>query len=117
MGARFRNPVNGYEESVGHPGLWCLLFGSVYFAVKGIWTHAIASLVLACLTAMISWLVYPFFARSIVEKHYRRIGSIPVGSSERASSRHKQCPHCAETILMDAKICKHCRSQLSDRPA
>ena len=76
--ARFRNPANGYEENVGHAWLWCLLFGCFYFAVKGVWTHAVASFVLALLTFGLSWLVYPFFARGAVERNYLRRGWIPV---------------------------------------
>jgi hypothetical protein len=75
---RFRNPANSYEESIGMPGLWCLLFGCFYFAVKGIWTHAVVALFAAILTFGISWLIYPFFARKIVETHYLRKGWIPV---------------------------------------
>lgn len=78
MSLRFRNPANGYTERVGVPWLWCRLFGCIYFAVKGIWTHAVAALLLALLTAGLSWLVYPFFARSIVERHYLRSGRSPV---------------------------------------
>jgi hypothetical protein len=54
------------------------LFGFVYFAVKGVWTHAIASLTLAIVTAGVSWFFYPFFARGAVEKNYLRKGWIPV---------------------------------------
>jgi hypothetical protein len=50
------------------------LFGCVYFAVKGVWTHAIAALLLALATAGISWLVYPFFATEILRTHYLRHG-------------------------------------------
>ena len=78
MPLSFRNPTNGYTEKVGTPWLWCLLFGCIYFAVKGIWTHAIAAFLLALLSGGLSWLVYPFFARGIVEKHYFRTGWIPV---------------------------------------
>ena len=65
--AAFRNPANGYEEEVGTPFVWGLRFG-FYFAVKGIWTHAIASFVLAILTSGLSWLLYPFFARQILRR-------------------------------------------------
>ncbi len=58
--------------------LWVLLFGFVYFAVKGVWTHAIAGLVLAFLTFGISWLIYPFFAGSIMRTNYLRKGWIQV---------------------------------------
>ncbi len=70
----FKNPVNGYVESVSMPWLWTLLFGCIYFAVKGIWTHFVASLILASCTSGLSWLIYPIFARSIVQTHYLRKG-------------------------------------------
>ena len=47
MANRFRNPSNGYEENVGQAWLWCLLLGPIYFAAKGVWFHAAASLLLA----------------------------------------------------------------------
>jgi hypothetical protein len=58
--ARFRNPANGYEEPVGTPWIWCVLFSCVYFAAKDISTHAVAALLLAFLTIGFSWFVYPF---------------------------------------------------------
>jgi hypothetical protein len=51
-----------------------LLFGPFYFAIKGIWSHAIISFVLACATVGISWLIYPFWAKRIVEASYLRRG-------------------------------------------
>ena len=74
----FQNPSNGYEEKVSYVGLFCLLFGFLYFVVKGIWTHALLGLVLAGMTCGISWLIYPFFARGIVERYYLRRGWVPV---------------------------------------
>lgn len=72
---KFRNPHNGYEEELSNvTWLWVLLFGTLYFAVKGVWTHAAVSLVLAFLTWGVSWLIYPFFAYDIMERHYRRNG-------------------------------------------
>lgn len=75
---RFRNPSNGYDEEVSTPWIWCLLFGCIYFAVKGIWTHAVAALALAFVTFGLSWLIYPLFARQIVERHYMRMGWQPI---------------------------------------
>jgi len=72
--AKFQNPNNRYIEDVERAGLWCLLFGTLYFAVKGVWGHAVISLVLAILTVGISWLIYPFFAQQIVETNYLRRG-------------------------------------------
>ena len=75
MAMRFRNPANGYVEEVsGVAWLWVLLFGCIYFAVKGVWTHAIAGFLLACFTLGLSWLIYPFFASGIMHKHYMRQG-------------------------------------------
>jgi hypothetical protein len=74
----FRNPANGYVEPIGTPWLWCLLFGCVYFAVRGVWTHAVGAALLAIVTGGISWLIYPLFARQIVETQYLRRGWLAV---------------------------------------
>ncbi len=77
MARKFKNPSNGYSEEVsGATWLWCLLFGAFYFAFKGIWTHAVVSFGAAFLTFGVSWLIYPFFAKSIVENSYRKKGWI-----------------------------------------
>jgi hypothetical protein len=71
---RFRNPANGYEEEASLAWLWVLLFGAIYFAVKGVWTHAIVGILLAIPTYGLSWLIYPFFASEIMRRHYLRQG-------------------------------------------
>lgn len=71
---RFENPQNRYIEASGSPWLWTLLFGTIYFAVKGVWTHVVVSLIAAVCTYGISWLIYPFFAGSIIRSHYLRKG-------------------------------------------
>ena len=81
MAIHFKNPANGYIESSSVPFLWCLLFGSLYFAVKGVWAHVFISFVLACCTFGLSWLLYPFFARGIVFKSYARRGWVQVGNA------------------------------------
>lgn len=68
------NPQNQFEERADLPWLWTLLFGSFYFAYKGVWIHAAVSLVLAIITSGISWLIYPLFANAIVHKHYMHKG-------------------------------------------
>jgi hypothetical protein len=70
----FRNPTNGYIESASVPFLWCLIFGVFYFAVKGIWRHALISAFAAMCTFGLAWLVYPFFAKGIVAASYGRRG-------------------------------------------
>lgn len=71
---KFKNKSNGYTEEANLCWLWCLLFGSLYFAVRGVWTHMIVSFILAILTMGISWIFYPFFASEIIEKKYLRDG-------------------------------------------
>lgn len=71
---KFKHPANGHVEEVSMPGLWVLLFGFFYFAVKGVWTHAIVDFLLACVTLGLSWLVYPFLASGIMRKHYLKQG-------------------------------------------
>jgi hypothetical protein len=75
---RFRNPANGYEEDATGSWLWCFLFGPIYFALKGVWNHAVFSAGLAIVTCGLSWLMYPFFAREIVARNYLRKGWIAV---------------------------------------
>lgn len=76
---KFQNPSNGYVEEVSSVAwLWVLLFGVIYFAVKGVWTHAFAGLFLAIITGGISWLIYPFFASGIMRKHYLKRGWVEV---------------------------------------
>ena len=78
MAIIYENPANNYREISSAPWAWTLLFGAFYFAVKGIWKHAILSVVLGVITLGISWLVYPFLANSIVRNHYLRRGWRPV---------------------------------------
>lgn len=76
---KFKNPSNGYIEEVSSMSwLWVLLFGTIYFAVKGVWTHALVSFVFAVITAGVSWLIYPFFTSGIMRKHYLKKGRIEV---------------------------------------
>jgi len=70
---RFRNPLNGYTEDSNHCWLWSLLFGPFYFAYKGAWFHFFLGVFLACVT-FVSWVVYPFFAESVVRTVYQRKG-------------------------------------------
>lgn len=79
MKYNYRNPQNGYTESVSNWAfLWTLLFGSLYFAVKGAWAHVFVSAILAILTVGISWLIYPFFATAIVQSSYLKKGWVEV---------------------------------------
>lgn len=72
---RFRNPANGYIEQISPLSwLWALLFGPLFFAVKGIWGHAAVSLFLAIPTLGLSNIGYAILAGDIVYNHYLRMG-------------------------------------------
>lgn len=77
---RFRNPTNGYETRGGGAAsiLWAFLFGPLYFIARGVWSHAVISLVLAVITVGASWLVYPWFAPMLINRHFLRAGWIRV---------------------------------------
>lgn len=79
--AKFRNPLNGYTQSVDPATafLGCLMFGMFYFAYKGVWKHAFISFFAALFTVGISWLIYPFFAYSCVTGSYQERGWQRVG--------------------------------------
>ena len=72
---KFKNKANGHIEEISPISwLWAFLFGSIYWAVKGIWKHAVVSLVLALCTFGISLFIYPFFTKSILRNYYLHNG-------------------------------------------
>ncbi len=85
---QFKNPQNDHQETVtsGLSWLWVLLWTPIYYAVKGIWTHAIVSLLLSIVAwsatmgigALIIGIVYALLNKSIVRSHYLRKGWIEV---------------------------------------
>ena len=64
---KFKNRRNDETEIVSTPlsWLWVLLFGPVYWAVRGVWNHAIVHLILAILSVGIFHLLYPLITYSI----------------------------------------------------
>ena len=60
---KYKNPANDYTEEISGPlsWLWCLLFGPLYWVVKGVWRHAIAQFILNCATFFLAQLIYPIF--------------------------------------------------------
>lgn len=65
----FQHLKTSQQIDITQAWAWTLLFGFLYFAVRGIWRHAVIGLALAIVTAGISWLFYPFFAKQIVRNH------------------------------------------------
>lgn len=70
----FTRPSNGFTVRLRAPRFWTFLFGPLYFAAHGVWSHAFISFVAALFTAGLSWLVYPWFAPHILERAYLRNG-------------------------------------------
>ena len=50
--------------------LWCLLFGAVYYAAKGMWGAAILSF----LTFNGLFFIFPVINKGMVRKHYESLG-------------------------------------------
>ena len=65
----FKNSA-GETKSHSVPWLWTLLWAPIYFAVKGVWLHAIISLILASFSFALTNIIYAFFAARILRKHY-----------------------------------------------
>lgn len=72
----FRNPANGYVEQIDSPTLWTFLFGAFYLGFKGAWGWAVLGIVLSGVTLGVFWLILPFFAESILRKHFLQRGWI-----------------------------------------
>ena len=77
-GSQLIQKQNFSEEVSPYAWLWVLLFGCFYFVVKGVWRHALISSFCALFTNGLSWLIYPFFASSIMRKHYLREGWVEI---------------------------------------
>ena len=75
---RYTNPVNDYMESFGSVSAFfaTLIFGPFYFLYRKVWVHAIISALLADPTDGLSWVIYPFFIKGILRKHYLSKGLI-----------------------------------------
>ena len=72
MSVRARWDYTGEEKKIlgNFHRLWCLLFGPLYYAFKGMWLWAILSF----LTLNGLWVGFPLFNRSIVFRHYNSKG-------------------------------------------
>jgi hypothetical protein len=74
--AAFENPINQHRVSVDTlmAFLGCLFFGFIYFLFKGSYKHMLLNLVASFLTMGLAWLIYPFFAPSIIRNMYLEKG-------------------------------------------
>ena len=72
----YEQPSNGYRVQVsdGACFLWTLLFGGLFFLVRGSVRHFFIGFILGACTFGISWLIYPFFASGILRTMYLERG-------------------------------------------
>lgn len=89
---KFKNPTNGHVEEVlgNFHWLWVFLWTPIYYAVKGVWTHAVISFVvgwviggtiglgLLFIPSFLISLIYAIMNKSIVRNHYLRQGWVLV---------------------------------------
>ena len=76
----FRDPETGTVEiaTTGVSWLWAFLWPPLYYAVKGIWTHAIVSFLVAWLVGWVTFglatfvigMIYAIMNTNIVRNHY-----------------------------------------------
>ena len=73
---KFKNPQNNYvEEVTGYfTWLWAFLIPPLYFLIKGMWKHALLSLIFQLITLSLASFVYAFIVYGLVRKHYLRLG-------------------------------------------
>lgn len=136
MAKVFENLTNGHRETVsGASGVLAVMFGFFYFAAKGLWRHVVIQLAIIILSfgalgapgtmiVILMWVIYGFFATSILEARYLRDGWKEVSESspqdqpswKTASpqqSDERPCPFCAESIKKAAVKCRHCHSEVT----
>lgn len=133
---KFRNPTNGHVEVVTAAWLWTLLFGGLYFIVRGLWAPLIVWILLevgiylaigtsATALFLIINIIFAAMAGGMVRNAYLRKGWIevvniihdgapraPLQGAAMADVPVRKCPFCAEEIRPEAIKCKHCGSEV-----
>ncbi|MCM8736012.1 hypothetical protein M5E06_17910 [Azospirillum sp. A1-3] len=83
----FRNPSNGYRQSVGPQTVaWMLFLGPIYLLAKGAWSYAAITLMVMALIAFVPgvpllaicgiWIAFAMSSPLMMADHYKRSGWI-----------------------------------------
>ena len=70
---KFKNPQNNYVEKVSSPlsWLWVLLFGPIYWAIQGVWRHAVVHFVFHDFSITLSY-IFPNNDKKYAKYSYYR---------------------------------------------
>lgn len=74
---RFENPANGYVETCTAPFLWALIFGPLYFVLKGVWRHVVLYFVVNSILLSVAGVLAfgSFYAANFAAQSYNTTGS------------------------------------------
>jgi len=139
VGRVFENPANQYQEVVTNGSQWGTFWlGPIYFAAKGLWTHAAALVLLTLATVSIGafawlllfliWIGYTIVTPDLLASNYLKRGWREVSATDTDADRNEDneaqrpqqtddkrlCPFCAETIKQKALVCRFCGRDLQD---
>ena len=64
----------GETKNLNYVWLWCMIFGMWYFLYNSAWKWALIYTLIFLVTFGYSAFIFPFFARSIMRKHFESDG-------------------------------------------
>ena len=136
----FKHPQSGAMKEAPVGFSWTTFFFGFFPAlIRGDWKWGIIQFIVAMLTMGFSGLVFCFiynklYIKELIQQGFQatkvnsgtikdiglKIGQEIPDASETSTNisqatsatTDKTCPHCAETIKAEAKLCKHCRQEL-----
>ncbi|WP_152603460.1 MULTISPECIES: hypothetical protein [Burkholderia] len=127
MTRTFENPANGYRETINPTasGVAAIIFGPLYFAVKGIWGCALAEFLISCvliaihpalilvaflIQATIGGFASDMLAKRYLQRGWKEIKEEPASPSASDASAlvARACPQCLRVMDAGSVTCNHC---------
>lgn len=68
---------------------------------------------IALVNVLLGWTLLGWVAALVWALQDGKPVAVVLQAATEPSGDTKTCPHCAETVLAAAKVCKHCRSELT----